>query len=226
MFNHIFSETVYDRNGIISMGEFSWKCKLREMLAIFRINYYVHLNNGVSMAHDDVVGDEREMGTLSFMWCAKSVITLHEMLTYNLEWNLHVFTWLLHNFANLLVNVFTIAPQKDIWLSQLEILFWFILSFFPAAIIVIYLEISGTTTACSWRMANNKMHENWRQSPEIRAEKCNEAKKRSFWQTMCSFLFIPISRIFPHMHTHIHDITCAYHSSIFNSMVLCITAWC
>lgn len=35
MLNHIFSKTVYDRNGNISMGEFSWKCKLREMLAIF-----------------------------------------------------------------------------------------------------------------------------------------------------------------------------------------------
>lgn len=179
------------------------------------------------MAHD-VVGDDREMGALAFMWCAKSVIALHEMLTYNLKWNLHVFTWLLHNLANLLVNVFTVAPQKDIWLSQLEILFWFVDLFF------FFFQRSHCDLSRNFGhrnyifLANNKMYENWRQSPETRAEKCNEAKKRSFWQTMCSFLFIPISRIFSHAQAHIHTryylclpfIHFQFYGRMHNSLVL------
>lgn len=209
------------------MASFRWgvgsHCKwfaLCEMSAIFQINYYVHLNNGVLMAHDDdapaVGGVERESGALAFMWCAKSVIALHEMLTYNLERNLHVFTWLLHNLANLLVNVFAFAPQKDIWLSQRSTLFLmlgstirslvkrisFFLFFAPRQLWFIS-KFSEQHWNCTyilgeWRIIKCMQIEGNHQ--KVEPKKCNEAKKRSFWQTMCSFLFIRISRIF---HRHI-----------------------
>lgn len=88
MFNHICSGTDYDWNGIILM--MCIPCQMQIMWdAIFRINYYVHLNIGVSMAHDDdaMIGWRKGDGYTGvyFMYCAKSVIALHGMVTYNSE---------------------------------------------------------------------------------------------------------------------------------------------
>lgn len=49
---------------------------------------------------------------------------------------------------------------------------------------------------------HRKMQANCSQSPKSRVEQSNEAKKRSFWQTMCSFFFIPkFGRFFSYVRT-------------------------
>lgn len=53
---------------------------------------------------------------------------------------------------------------------------------------------------CIWM--HRKMQANCSQSPKSRVEQSNEAKKRSFWQTMCSFFFIlKFGRFFPYVKT-------------------------
>lgn len=52
---------------MIEMATFRWENSLEnEMLSIFRINYYVQLNNGVSMAHDVVAGWRQRDGRFGF----------------------------------------------------------------------------------------------------------------------------------------------------------------
>lgn len=180
------------------------------------------------------------MGGFSFSLydLPKSVIAFAwDVNMYNLKRNLHVFTWLLHNLANLLVNISLHKKTSGCHSSKLIVLFVciqcsFFLSYFFSLRRSNYdlfrnIRDGASMTACSWHAANNKMHENGRQLPERRTEKTQwSGKEVILLNDVFIFIHLNFRVCFP---AQTHHITCDcqpfIHSSIFNFMVVCRAVW-